>query len=45
MYMKDYSSGTSISNDTAAVSNESELHGSYNIDNKRFQSIFATQAD
>lgn len=45
MYMKDYSSGTSISNDTAAVSNESKLQGSYNIDNKRFQRIFATKPD
>ncbi len=45
MYMTDYSLDTQISNDTAVISNDPKFWGSYHIDTKRFQRIFATKPD
>ena len=45
VYVTDYSSNSPVSSTTAAVSNDSKYWGSYHIDTKRFQRVFATKPD
>ena len=45
VYVTDYSSNSPVSSTTAAVSNNSKYWGSYHIDTKRFQRVFATKPD
>lgn len=45
IYMTDYSSDAEIDSDYATVSDISNFWGSYHIDTKRFQRIFATKPD
>ena len=45
VYVTDYSSTSPVSSSTAAVSKDPIFWGSYHIDTKRFQRVFATKPD